>query len=148
MTAETSPGGMRGPDGPLLKIVKDRRLAFLIVGGANTVIGFALFALFEVTIGQLWGYMATLAFAHVTSVICAFFLYRHLVFRVRGHFWLDLARFESVYLVAIAVNAVLLPVLVEFAGFAPIVAQGLIVFVTTMISYLGHSRFSFRRRAS
>lgn len=139
-------GGMTGPDGPLLRLIKDRRVAFLIVGVINTVVGFTWFAIFELTIGRLWGYMATLLFAHVASVLCAFILYRRFVFRVRGHVWLDLARFESIYLVSLGINAVLLPLLVEFAGLVPIVAQALIVFVTTLVSYIGHSRFSFRRK--
>ncbi|GAA1946082.1 GtrA family protein [Microbacterium deminutum] len=139
-------GGMSGPDGPLLKLIKDRRVAFLMVGVVNTVVGFAWFALFDITIGRLWGYMVTLLFAHVASVLCAFVLYRRFVFRVRGHVWIDLARFESVYLVALGINAVLLPLLVEFAHLEPIVAQALIVIVTTLVSYFGHSRFSFRRR--
>lgn len=135
------------PDGPLLRLIKDRRVAFLIVGVINTGVGFLWFILFELTVGRVWGYMATLLFAHVASVLCAFVLHRRFVFRVRGHVWLDLARFESVYLVALGVNAVLLPVLVEFAHIPPIPAQALIVFVTTMVSWFGHSRFSFRRKA-
>ena len=138
-------GGMTGPDGPLLRLVKDRRIAFLIVGAVNTVVGFGWFAFFDLVIGDLWGYMVTLLFAHVASVLCAFVLYRRFVFRVRGHVWVDLARFETVYLAALGVNAVLLPVLVEFADLDPLAAQALIVVVTTLISYLGHSRFSFRR---
>lgn len=137
---------MSGPDGPLLRLIKDRRIAFVIVGVVNTVVGFAWFALFDLSVGRLWGYMATLLFAHVASVLCAFILYRRFVFRVRGHVWVDLARFESVYLVALGINALLLPLLVELAGLQPIVAQAVIVFVTTLVSYIGHSRFSFRRK--
>lgn len=151
MTAEPvgeAPGGMSGPSGPLLKLVKDRRIAFLMVGVTNTAIGFGLFVFFELTIGRMWGYMATLLFAHVTSVLCAFVLYRKLVFRVRGNVLVDLLRFESVYLVALGVNAVLLPLLVELTPLQPIFAQALIVFVTTLISYFGHSRFSFRRKTN
>lgn len=135
------------PDGPLLRLIKDRRVAFLLVGGINTVVGFMWFVLFEVTVGRVWGYIVTLLFAHVASVLCAFVLHRRFVFRVRGHVWLDLARFESVYLVALGVNLVLLPLLVEFANIDPIPAQALIVFVTTLVSWFGHSRFSFRRKA-
>lgn len=141
-----SVAGMRGPDGPLLRLFRDRRIAFLFVGGINTVVGFGWFALFDITVGQLWGYMVTLLFAHVASVLCAFVLYRRLVFRVRGHVWTDLMRFELVYLTSLGINAVLLPLLVEFAHLQPIVAQALIVFVTTMVSYFGHSLFSFRRK--
>lgn len=137
-----------GPAGPLLRLVRDRRVAFLIVGSINTVVGFAWFVLFDVTVGRLWGYMVTLMFAHVAAVLCAFVLYRRFVFRVTGNVLVDLARFESVYLVALGINAALLPLLVELGGLEPIVAQALIVFVTTMVSYVGHSRFSFRRTSS
>lgn len=143
---DRSVAGMSGPDGPLLRLFRDRRIAFLFVGGINTVVGFGWFALFDITVGQLWGYMVTLLFAHVASVLCAFVLYRRLVFRVRGHVWTDLMRFELVYLTSLGINAVLLPLLVEFAHLEPIIAQALIVFVTTMVSYFGHSLFSFRRK--
>lgn len=146
MDQQPALAGGTGPDGPLLRLVKDRRVAFLIVGTINTAVGFGWFVLFQLTIGQVWGYMATLLFAHVASVLCAFVLHRRFVFRVRGHVWIDLVRFEMVYLAALGVNAVLLPILVEFAGLTPIVAQAVIVFVTTLISYFGHSRFSFRRK--
>lgn len=146
MSERETVGGMSGPDGPLLRLIKDRRIAFVIVGVINTVVGFAWFALFDLSVGRLWGYMATLLFAHVASVLCAFVLYRRFVFRVRGHVWVDLARFESVYLVALGINALLLPLLVELGGLQPIVAQAVIVFVTTLVSYIGHSRFSFRRK--
>jgi putative flippase GtrA len=141
------PAGMRGSPGPLLSVVKNEKIAFVLVGMANTGIGFLFFVLFEYTVGVLFGYLVTLACAHVASVLCAFVLYRHLVFRVRGHVWRDLARFELVYLAALAVNFVMLPLLVELAHIPPIPAQALIVFVTAMISYFGHKGFSFRRPA-
>jgi putative flippase GtrA len=136
---------MKGPPGPLLKLIRDQRIAFLIVGATNTLIGYFWFILFELTIGQHWGYFASLGFAHVFSVLCAFVLYRRFVFRVSGHIFRDLARFELVYLVAIAINFALLPLLVEVFGLAPILAQGLIAFVSAIVSYFGHRGFSFRR---
>jgi putative flippase GtrA len=149
LAAPAPPAGMQGAPGLMLRLVKDYRIAFLIVGTANTVIGFLWFALFDATVGRAagqFGYLLTLACAHVMSVLCAFVLYRRFVFRVRGHVWMDLARFETVYLVALGVNAVLLTVLVEFFHFQPLLAQALIVLVTTLISFFGHRDFSFRRK--
>jgi putative flippase GtrA len=142
---EVTANGITGPPGPLLRLVRDHRVAFLIVGVANTAIGFAWFTLFLYTIGAVWGYMAALVFAHIAAVLCAFVLYRRFVFHVRGNVLRDLLRFETVYLVALGVNAILLPILVELAGLHPLAAQALIVFVTTLISYFGHRYFSFQR---
>lgn len=137
---------MQGAPGLLLRLVKDQRVAFLLVGVTNTVVGFAWFVAFEYFIGRHFGYMWTLLCAHVASVLCAFVLYRTFVFKVRGNTLVDLVRFEMVYLVSLGVNAVLLPLLVELAGLPVLVSQALIVFVTTLVSYFGHRDFSFRRK--
>ena len=142
------PAGMTGAAGPLLRIVKNQKVAFLLVGGANTAIGFLLFVFFELTVGVRFGYFATLACAHVCAVLCAFFLYRRFVFRVQGHFFRDLARFELVYLASLGVNFLLLPLLVEIVGLPVIPAQALIVFVTALMSFVGHKGFSIRRPAA
>ncbi len=145
----TPPAGMQGNPGVLFRLVRDQRIAFLLVGGANTLIGLGWFRLFQLLFGNSlgqFGYFAYLGCAHVASVLCAFVLYRTFVFRVRGHVLRDLGRFELVYLVALGVNAIALPVLVQVAHFAVFPSQVLIVFLTTLISFFGHRYFSFRRK--
>ena len=141
------PSGMSGPPGWLLRVVRDQRVAFLTVGAVNTVVGFLCFAGFLVVLGQQ-RYLAALVCAHVVSVLIAFVLYRLVVFRVRGHVLADLWRFETVYLSALAVNFVLLPGLVEIAHLPVLLAQALIVLVTSVMSWVGHKHYSFRRPAS
>ena len=139
-----SPGGMSGPPGWFLRMVHDQRVAFLIVGGINTVVGFACFAGFLLILGKAH-YLVALVCAHVVAVLIAFVLYRFAVFKVRGHVLADLWRFETVYLSALAVNLVVLPVLVELAHLPILLAQALIVLVTSLMSWVGHKHFSFRR---
>ncbi|WP_166790133.1 GtrA family protein [Cryobacterium sp. Hh11] len=59
----------------------------------------------------------------------------------------DLARFVSVHLVAIGINAaaLLLLVEVEVATVPPLLAPLIILMVTTLLSFFGHKKFSFRR---
>ena len=141
------PSGMSGPPGWLLKVVRDQRVAFLAVGAVNTVVGFLCFAGLLVVLGQQ-RYLVALVCAHVVSVLIAFVLYRFVVFRVRGHVLADLWRFETVHLSALAVNFVLLPVLVEIAHLPVLLAQALIVLVTSVMSWVGHKHYSFRRPSS
>jgi putative flippase GtrA len=143
------------PPGPLIRLFNDQRVAFLVVGGINTVVAFAIFIACSESVGhfvdhrlgKIAGALVTLAIAHVLSVLFNFAMYRRFVFRVRGHVLRDLARFWSVYLTAGAINIVALPVLVEL-GLYRIPAQALIVAVTTLLSYFGHRHFSFRRSAA
>lgn len=141
------PAGMSGPPGWLLRVVRDQRVAFLMVGAVNTVVGYLCFVGFLLLLGHR-RYLAALVFAYVIAVLIAFVLYRFVVFRVRGHVFSDLWRFATVYLSSLAVNLVLLPVLVELAGVPVLVAQALIVLVTVVISWIGHKHYSFRRAPS
>lgn len=158
MSAAPGPQAVRsdGPDerppGWLLTVVKDRRVAFLGVGVVNTAIGFVAFFGFDDLFTAVrpgwpgvWHNTVVLGCAHVVTVVAAFVLYRYLVFRVRGHVWRDLARFESVYLTSIAVNWVLLNLLVEVAHWPAKLAQTVILVLQVVLSWFGHKHFSFRR---
>jgi putative flippase GtrA len=132
--------------GWLLRVIHDQRVAFLLVGSLNTLIGFAWFVFFHFTVGARTGYMVTLLCAHVAAVLCAFVLHRRLVFKVRGHVLLDLARFEVVNLTALGINAALLPIAVELLGLPVLPAQMLVTGATVVMSYFAHRGFSFHRR--
>lgn len=129
-------------------VVQDKRVRFLLAGGLNTAFGFACFVVYQHTVGAHWGYMWTLALTHVTSVLFAFATHRSFVFRVSGRLLVDLWRFESVYLAALGLNALLLPLLVEVGGAPVLVAQAAITCLNVIVSWLGHSRFSFRRSSA
>jgi putative flippase GtrA len=136
------------PPGPLLRLVRDRRVAFLIVGGINTVNGFVLFVLFHLLLGNGFvRYMTTLLLTHVVAVACAFVMHRRFVFRVRGHLLLDAVRFEVVNLGILAINAALLPFFVEVVGVGVILSQVFAGGLAVAASYFGHYLFSFRRPA-
>jgi len=146
MSAEAEvPANRRGL---LLRVVTDQRVAFMMVGGVNTLLGIAWFALFQTLFGVhlgRYGYMVSLVCGYGASIICAFFLHRYLVFRVRGHFWLDLGRFTLVNCAGLGANAVLLPLVVETTHWHPIIAQAVVAIGVAVISYAGHKYFSFRR---
>jgi putative flippase GtrA len=125
-------------------MVKDERVAFVLVGGANTAFSTGLF------IGVAWLYPdlpspVVLSIAFIVSLVAVFFVYRKLVFRVRGHFWLDLGRFTLVNLTMFFTNMVLLLVAHEVLGYPQIPSQIAITCVTVIINYFGHKYFSFRR---
>jgi putative flippase GtrA len=120
-------------------------LRFVMVGVVNSVFGFAVFTGLQLTIGGRVHYLVVLLASHVVSVFEAYLLQRWLVFRVSGHWWLDLARFWSVYLVALGVNLVALPLLVEIAHISVLPAQALVMLGTALGTYLAHRGFTFRR---
>ena len=138
-----SRGGVRGLVRTLLK---DQRVRFLIVGVTNTGVGFLLYSALWLTLGHVITYFGALYGSYALASILAFFLYRRFVFHVTGNGWIMFLRFQSVYIVSLVVNTLALPLLVEVVQLNPLVAQFAITFVTTLISYVGHKFFSFRRK--
>jgi len=140
-----SPGAVRR--GALLRVVRDQRVAFLIVGGINTVLGLVLFIGFQFTLGDHVGYLGSLVLAYAVALAVAFSLHRRFVFRVRGHILRDYARFVLVNLGAFGTNAVLLSAFAELTPLPVIPAQVLALGLTLVLSFFGHRLFSFRRPA-
>jgi putative flippase GtrA len=131
----------------LVKLLGDERVRFLIVGGINTVLGYGLFVVFYVSLGESIGYLGSLYASYAVAIIAAFLLHRRFTFRVNGtgSAVVDFLRFAGVHAVSLVINTVALPLLVEHAGLHALVAQALIVVVTTLISYFGHKLISFHR---
>ena len=129
------------------RLARDQRVRFLAVGVTNTAVGYLVFSVFTLWVfaDVYLGYLLSLALSYVVGITLAFVLYRRFVFPVHGHLLRDFARFVSVYLVAIAINAAALPLLVEVVQTPPLLAQLMILVVTTLLSFFGHKKFSFRR---
>jgi putative flippase GtrA len=124
----------------------DRRaVRFVLVGIVNTLFSFGVFAALQSTIGLHVHYLVVLVISHVVGVLEAYVLQRWLVFQVSGRWWRELAKFWSVYLVALGANAVALPVLVELAGVPVLPAQAIVMLGTALGTFVAHRAFTFRR---
>ena len=126
-----------------------REIRFLVIGGTNTVLGLGLFALFHAILGDDVPYVLLLVPTYGIGIPIAFALQRTFVFDAEGGNWLvDLARYTLVQLSSIALNAALLPALVELAGLPVLLAQTVTIGVIVVVTYVGHLNFSFRRPAA
>ncbi len=70
--------------GVIRRVMSDERARFIVVGAVNTVLGYLLFVGFELTIGNLVGYLVSLYASYAIAVVVAFFLHRHFTYRVTG----------------------------------------------------------------
>ncbi len=141
-------GVVVGEPGILLRLIKNQKVAFLLVGGVNTVLSTLLFIALELAFGRFVPSPVVLSAAWLISLVAVFFVYRKLVFRVRGHVWLDLGRFALVNLTSLLINMALLFVVADVLGYPRIPSQVAITCCTVFINYFGHKYFSFRRPAS
>jgi putative flippase GtrA len=122
---------------------------FLVIGVVNSAFGFGVFVALQATLGTVTHYLVVLVVAQVIAVLEAYVLQRVVVFRARGRWWRDLVRFSGVYVVALGVNAVLLPLLVEVAKLPVLLAQAIVMAAVALGTFVVHRSFTFRHsRAS
>jgi putative flippase GtrA len=128
------------------------KIKFLIVGLWNTVFGYAVFVgldfLFTLFFLKRYvAYMLAAVLSNILAIINAYIFHKFVTFRspLRGIAIVpEFLRFFSMYLFSFCLGLVLLPVFVELFHLDPKISVALLIPITTIISYFGHSRFSFK----
>ena len=126
------------------KLRGSQEVRFLLVGVANTVFGYLLFAGLLLAVGEE-SYVLTGVVSHLVATTLSFGLNRTYVFGSDGRIFLDYLRFQVTSTLILALNLALLIAFVEFLGWPVLVAQAVCLFFVAVSSYVGHKYFSFRR---
>jgi putative flippase GtrA len=137
-------GVTTGAPGPLMRLIKDQRVLFLLVGGINTGFSTGLFICLALYFPETPS-AVLLTISWAVSLVSVFFVYRKLVFRVTGRIFRDFFRFVLVNLSSLLINIVLLFLVSDMLGLPRIPAQIAITMISVAVSYFGHRYFSFRR---
>ena len=130
-----------------------KKVRFLLVGLWNTIFGYLVFVgldyLFNLFFSPRYvAYMSAAVLANIIAILNAYIFHKFVTFRspLRGLAIVpEFVRFFSMYLFSFFLSLVLLPVFVELFHLDPKIAGALLIPITMIISYLGHSRFSFRQ---
>lgn len=126
----------------LIQFIKSQAFRFLVTGGWNTLVSYAMFSGLYFAFSAKVHYMVILTAATVLGVTNAYICHKFFVFKTKGNYLREYFRFYAVYSVQIVINYILLPILIK-AGMSPYLAQALIIGVTTIGTYLGHKHISF-----
>jgi putative flippase GtrA len=132
----------------------ETKFRFILVGAWNTIFGYGAFLLLETLFSRLFpanplSYMAAMVSSNVIAVLNAFLFHKYITFRSRVRdvaVFAEFIRFSSTYLLTFLLSLFLLPAFIEILGLSTRVAGALVILVCTIVSYIGHSRFSFRNR--
>jgi putative flippase GtrA len=114
------------------------KLRFLIVGIWNTIFGYLVFIGFD----SLFTHLLSKRYA----IINAYIFHKYITFRsgIKGiGILFEFFRFSTTYLVTFCLSLILLPFFVEITYMTPKIAAAFVILCCTVISYLGHSKFSF-----
>ena len=93
--------------------------------------------------------MTAAVLANIIATISAFLFHKHITFKstVKGKdVIIEFFKFYSMYTVTNILGFALLPFFVEVLKIDPKIAGALLIPVVAIISYFGHSKFSFVKR--
>ena len=130
------------PAGLLLR--RREQILYLVVGGWNTLFGYGAWAVLQVILGDRFHYLVIVVIAWPIADLNAYVCYRYLVFRSRGPILRELPRFSTVYVGALLVTLVGLPIALHLLPYSIYVVNALFTAAVVVASYLAHKHFSFR----
>jgi putative flippase GtrA len=122
-----------------------RELRYLLVGGFNTVVGYSLGVWLYLTLSPTLHILVIAIIGNILGITISFSTYKLIVFRTRGHWLSEYLRSYLVYGGSALIGIMLLWYLVDGLRLPIWLAQGLVILLTVITSFLGHDRFTFRR---
>ncbi|MFC1567425.1 GtrA family protein [Thermodesulfobacteriota bacterium] len=138
------------------KIINKNKLEFrfILVGIWNTVFGYLVFIILETLFSKILSpryiaYMSAMVLGQIIAVINAFVFHKYYTFRssTKGKDLLkEFFRFTTTYIFTFVLSLILLPIFVEICNIQPKIAGAIVILILTIVSYLGHSRFSFKQK--
>jgi len=129
------------------------KVKFVIVGIWNTFFGYALFfaldTMFEKTILLRYvAYMSAMVLSNIAAIANAYIFHKYITVQsdVRGRgVLMEFLKFSTTYMVTLCLSLILLPFFVEILHVHPRVGALIILGICTIVSYYGHSKYTFRR---
>lgn len=130
----------------------EQKIKFIIIGIWNSIFGFLAFCILLTLFSKFFkvryfAYTSAQIIGTILAIINAYILHKYITFRsiVTGRkIIVEFFRFCVTYLFGFLLSLALLPLLVEAAGIDPKVAGAILLPFFAVISYFGHSKFSFK----
>jgi putative flippase GtrA len=130
--------------GLVTRVVGDRRVRYVLVGGAAAVVYYLIFSAGWLAFAERIPYLLMAVIANVCTAIVTYPLYRREVFQHTGPWLPGFLRFYATCLWALVFSLVGLPLLVEFGHLHVLLAQAIIIVASPLINYQIHRFWAFR----
>lgn len=124
---------------------KNTTSRYLIVGGWNTIFGYATFSILYLLLNEKLNYILVAIVSHIISVTQSFLTQRNIVFRSKNIWISEYIRFHVANIASLGLGLIILPILVETVKLTSLIAQALATFFIIIMSYFAHKHFTFKK---
>jgi putative flippase GtrA len=129
----------------LEKVLADRRVRYVAVGGVSSAVYYALFAAIYLTTREHLHYLVVPVLANLGCALVTYPLQRRWVFQSKGPVLRGFLKFYVICLWALVFTYAGLPLLVELAGVPVLAAQAVLIVTAPLINYQLSKFWAFRR---
>mgnify|MGYP000927591298 CR=1 FL=1 len=131
------------------------KIRFFLIGIWNTVFGYGTYigldCLFAMVFQKRYvAYMTAAVLANVIATTSSFIFHKYITFKSKAKgkaIIIEYIKFYSTYTLTNILGLALLPVFVEVFKIDPKISGALLIPITAIVSYFGHSRFSFAEKS-
>jgi len=127
-------------------LLSREKIRYLLVGGFNTLVGYFIGIAIYKALGSNLGIIWVGIISNIFSITVSFLSYKTLVFKTKGMWLTEYMKSYMIYGGIVVISILFLWLFVEKMNISIWLSQALVIGVTVTISYLGHSRFTFRRK--
>lgn len=130
------------------QLLASQRMRYLIGGGFNTVVNYVLGAVIYQTLVPLLNFAIVGLIVTVLSISVSFTTYKKFVFRTKEKWWIEYLRAYVVYGSIAIPNIGFMWLLLNRGHVNVWLAQALVTAAAIVVSYIGHTAFTFRQPKS
>ncbi|GAB6267914.1 MAG: hypothetical protein STSR0002_06540 [Smithella sp.] len=130
------------------------KIRFFFIGVWNTIFGYLVYISLDYLLAFVFqkryvAYMTAAIVSNIIATISAFLFHKHITFKstVKGiGVLIEFIKFYSTYTATTILGFALLPFFVEVLKIDPKISGALLIPIVAIVSYFGHSRFSFVKK--
>ncbi len=119
----------------------NQKIRFLLVGGFNTVLAYALFVFLFLICD--WNYSTSLITQYIITINISIFTMRYFVFQSHSNLKQEYLKAWGVYLFLLVLNYLYL-FITSWFEINTILAQGIYIIISTILTFVLHKKYSFR----
>jgi len=125
--------------------VNNKRMHYLLVGCWNALFGYGVAVALLYSLSSLMHTVFIGIIINIFTISMSFITYKLLVFKTKGNWLQEYLRSWTVYAGTALTGLVLLWIMVDYFRVKIWLAQGIIMIILVIITYICHSRFTFKR---
>jgi putative flippase GtrA len=130
--------------GMILASVSSQKFRYLLAGAWNTLFGYLCGVSIYYIFGSELGIFIVAILSNILAISMSFLTHKLFVFKTKGNWIIEYMRAYCVYGLLAIVGIILLIIFVRWLEIQFWLAQGLVVFLSVVVSYLGHKKFTFK----